>query len=187
MERQATKTVQPSAVGDVVDVARHTWWKAAPLAIMWLTFGIPCLMTAAVIVYIASTESTEWFFGFIAILPFLFGWMGLTSAIYWLRTAFQTGYHFRAGPGGLSVRVPGGTTRFGLGLEIFDFEVNWQQVKRCYPYLRTINGITSESAIVVEGDSGWEAHIHTAHFAESRDTIADNIAQAAQLGQRQSA
>lgn len=176
-----------SSVGPVVDVARHTWWKALFLALLWSVVGVPCLMTAAVVVYIACTEKTEWFMPLIALLPLLFGWGFLASGLYWARTAFQSGYHFRAGNGGLSVRVPGSTRRFGFGIDLLDFEVPWKDVKRCYPFLRTINGITSESAIVLEGEAGWVARIHTAHFAESRDTIASNIAQAAKLSERQSA
>lgn len=176
-----------SSVGPVIDVARHSWWKALFLGAIWSVIGVPCLMTAAVILYIACTEKTEWFLPLTALPMLLFGWCFVASALYWFRTAFQGGYYFRAGHGGLAVRVPGTTKRFGLGINLLDFDVPWKDIKRCYPFLRTINGITSESAIIVEGEAGWKARIHTAHFFEARDTIAGNIAQAAKLPERQSA
>lgn len=172
-----------SAVGDVIDVATPASWKAIALGLMWLMEGV--LATFAGVLLLCSpwlTPGDFLDFWIIGILPLLFGLGCLGMAIHRFRAAFQLDRYFRAGPGGVMIRAPapGGLSvlLLGLGYRVHEHHLRWDEVKTWYPYLSTINGISSGSDIVIEPISGGRITIPTYLFSESRATIAANITRA---------
>jgi hypothetical protein len=100
-------------------------------------------------------------------------WVGLRAAVFRWRAAFEPNCYFRAGRGGIAIRVPRDAGPF-FPYEMIETEVTWSAVTKWYPYLHTINFLPSESAVVFETTSG-KLTIDDFHFKESRRRIVANI------------
>jgi hypothetical protein len=175
-----------SSIGNLVDVATRGSWKAIILGLIWLLLG-----SAPTTLLVIALSAINWersrgineITGMmipIAAGCALVAWFLLATAVRRFRAAFEPGCYLRAGPAGLSFRVPGAATLSSLlfGYWIKERHLRWDEVRTWYPYLSTINGIPSESAIVVEPVRGGRITISTMYFSESRRRIGDDITRA---------
>ena len=82
--------------------------------------------------------------------------------------------------------MPYGRITFGtalLGWRPLRLTIAWSEVRRYYPFVRTINGIPSESEIRIAFDRAGgardcEVGVPTIYFSESRDAIMHKIGEA---------
>ena len=172
-----------SDVGSLVDVATRSAWKAIILGLFWLPLAGASACGSVVALLAIHWERSRGINEITGLMiPMAAGgalvaWLLLATAVRRLRAAFEPGCYLRAGPGGMSFRVPGAATLSSLlfGYRIKERNLRWDEVRAWYPYLFTINGIPSASAIVIETARGGTIKIPTMYFSESRRRIADNM------------
>lgn len=139
-------------------------------------FGAP----GGVLVYIALTEGNEDRWTLLGIGA-VFSLLGLLTLFASLRRFGVVGHQqvrIDAGPGGIRLVVPespgiGGFFRLTFALKTY--ELTWGEVAKWYPYLRTVNGIPTESALIFEGQSGWRVNANTMFYGASRGTLVARI------------
>lgn len=193
--------VRPSDVGDVVDVATWAPHKAINTFVLTLVF---CAVAAAGAVIVWDPEifleaepkemaefraDYAWAFqvgvGFLGVLAYWF----LAVAVSSLVVFFYPSYYFRAGPGGLSVRVPNGpcVTTLGFTVNVLEFDMPWEEIERwwivekrpvgslsrsCYQYLPYVN---------VKPVDGRKMEVPTDYFRESPNIIVSKIHDAQEM------
>ena len=178
-----------SSVGSVVDVATPSTRKLRLLGFVW---ALTTLFPLAIINYaifdaitsddgLLSTGHPLHLIG-LALMPFL-TWFSLGSAIQRFQAASNEERYFRVGPGGVSVSLPddGAGATFSFSSRSVNFDLPWDQVKTWYPYIQSMNFITTERSIVFETLKGEKVKIKTYHFAEKQKEIAERIDRARSL------
>lgn len=176
-----------SRVGEVFNAATCGPLKGCLLGLLWCCVAAPCMLVVAAAVHAVVWEVSNGkqeisgLMGGLGVLFGLIGWMALAAAVRRFRAAFAKQSYLRAGRGGLSFCLPGPPTFSSLlfGFKMRHNNLAWNDIQTWYPYKRTINGLPSESAIVVKTIRGEKISIPTFLFRESRATIAKQIAQAA--------
>jgi hypothetical protein len=128
-----------SVVGPVVDVAHHNRAGAAELsrqkvlpATFLLMIGLLCLVVGATGAAAAEDLAKEYGFWLgaaaVGLVFGAIGWLFFILAVYWRRCAGEQGAYLRAGPGGLSVRVPA-PPGLALSYKLLEVDLPWQQIK----------------------------------------------------------
>lgn len=153
-----------SSVGLVVDVARRSRAKLLIGSCLWALTGPPLAIGAFELVSSYGAHIVVAVMAGIVVLC-----VGLLAAVSRWCAAFEPNCYFRAGRGGISIRVP----RI-FPYEMIETDVPWSAVTKWYPFLHTINFVPIESAVVFETTSG-KLTIEDCHFKESRRRIVANI------------
>jgi hypothetical protein len=164
-----------SSVGLVIDVARHSRTRLLISSCLCALTGPPLAVGAFGLL---SSQGLPIVVAVIAAIVVL--WASLLGAVSRFRAAFEPNCYFRAGRGGISLRVPGTATPF-FTYKMIETDVPWRAVTKWYPYLHTINVAPIESAVVVETTSS-KLTIEDCHFKESRRRIVANIQEALKTG-----
>jgi hypothetical protein len=184
-----SSAIYDSPVGPVVDVATKGKFGGIFRGCAWLMVGgalaiVPGVFVSDAIELLqmqrpgAQVSVCLAIFSFMALVyPF---W---ATAVRRFRAAFETDCYFRAGSGGLSVRLPGKARLLALllGYTTDEYYLPWAAVKQWYPYSAYgFWGIPfiMERSIIVEMETGGSLHLHTYFFSESNQRIADNIRRA---------
>jgi hypothetical protein len=173
------------AVDGFIDVSTHGSSKCVAIGIIWLIFALGggAVLWAAVSAIIWEHER-----GLKDVTGIMIGmgagsalvtWLLLALAVRRFRAAVQHDCFLRSGPAGVWFRIPGSLKWSTLlfGYRMMQCYLPWEEVTKWYPYLRTINGIPSESEIVFETIRGTY-RIPTMYFLESRQEIANAIGRA---------
>jgi len=186
--REGDHTFYLASVGHVVDVATPTAGKPRALGFFWALMGLfPLVIINYLIVAVLTGETlignsrhSLVGLGGLALVP-LFGWYAFGCAIQRFHAASQQRRYFRAGPGGIAVCVPDDSlkTTFLFSFKAWEFDVPWDQVRTWYPFIRSVNGISTERSIVFETLDGKKISVKTYNFKETHKQIAENIRQAA--------
>jgi hypothetical protein len=173
-----------------IDVATHGSAKTVAIGIIWL---IPALGLGAVSWAAVSAIIWEHERGLNDVTGIMIGmgagsallaWLLLATAVRRFRAGVQHDCFLRSGPAGVWFRIPGSLKWSALlfRYRMLQCYLPWEEMTKWYPYLRTINGIPSESEIVFETVRGTY-RIATMYFRQSRQEIANAIGRAALGGQ----
>lgn len=165
--------IHQSTVGPVIDVAHHQMCAGG----CFLFLGGAALMALAILLVIVGFErgAPEWSFWLVFALFFLLGWGVLSSGSYWLRSGFGRSYYFRAGRGGISVRIPGSYTLLGLSYHVIQFDLPWADIRVCQPHRFLVNGLEMESYLDLETARGGSFRVYGWHFREELSEIVENL------------
>lgn len=176
-----------SSVGETIDVATPYALKLRLLALVW---GLGALFFGFLISYffylpLMGKETgidTGTTIACLVLMP-LFLWFCLGNAVIRIRASLVRGRYFRAGPGGISVRLPETTLSASLRFKmtIIQLDLPWEKVKTWYPFTSAHQGIVTERSIVFELHKNKRIAIPTFHFREKQKEIAANVARAQTL------
>lgn len=168
-------------------VATYCRWKSALQACWEIPFALMALVVALgvvpyfVAVEVVGREHGSWMLLIMGIMPLLIGGFSLTSGVRGARAAFEKDCWLKAGPEGISCRVPGNARRsawyFGYDLE--ERFVPWTDVTRWYEHVSKVNGIPMSRRLVFETKRGRNLTLEGVYFSESIDRISGNISAAA--------
>jgi len=123
--------------------------------------------------------------GFLGLLAYWCLAVALSSLIVF----FHPSYYFRAGPGGLSVRVPNGPclSTLGLTVNLLEFDMPWDEIQRWWIVEeRPLGGVSRScysypSFVNVKTFAGEEFSIPTEYFRESPNIIVSKITDAQEM------
>ena len=163
------------------DVATLTTWKAALSGIFQLIVGAALLwFSVTSLGYAVGGYRIDWWFTFLSLSLLLMGWFFFATGVRRVREAFDKSFYVRAGPEGLSFRIPEGTwSSLLLGYRIIEEALPWAMVSRYYPYSASMNGVPMASEVRVETLTKGRFSIPSLYIVGSRDQMADKLRAAA--------
>jgi hypothetical protein len=182
MTGQAVGSSLNSGLGKVSDVGHYVRWKAISSGIFNLLLGGAFLGFGAFFLYLTQAEPALSSLWFVAVLPMLFGWLIFSmTAVPALRAGCQSGCYFRAGPGGLSLRIPVVKTLEAvllvLGVKVVEYDLRWEQVKS-YEVFVYSTSFGSSYSILIRLNDGTNIWVPEQYFAETAGAMVANITRA---------
>lgn len=163
-------------------VARYCRWKSALSACWQIPIGLAAVAVALILVpyfvaiEVVGREGGSWGLLVMGLMPLLIGWLSLTEGVRKAQAAFEKDFWLKAGPEGLSFRLPGPSR---AGTLYFTYDVvhrvlAWRDVIEWYPYVMKVNGIPTYRKIIVV-TAGGRIDIEGGYFEESVPEIVANI------------
>ncbi len=154
-------------------VATYCRWKNTLIACWEIPFGVVCLAIALVLVpyfvavEVVGREGGSWALLLIGLMPLLFAWLALKDGIKSARAAIDANGWLKAGPDGISFRLPPDEER----------TVAWRDIVKWYEHVTRVNGIPTARKIMFETRNGTY-QVPGSYFSEPVTRILDNIVDA---------
>jgi hypothetical protein len=170
-------------------VATYCRWKSAALASWQIPFALMALVVALgvvpyfVAVEVVGREHGSWMLLIVGIMPLLIGGLSLASGVRAARAAFEKDCWLKAGPEGISCRVPENTRRsaWSFAYDLEERFVPWADVDKWYEHVSRVNGIPMSRRLVFRTKRGPNLTLEGVYFSESIDQISSHISEAARL------
>lgn len=162
------------------DVATYGGWKLPASALGNLLMGLAALGAVAALVFFISQETAAGKASYgvliIGIFPLGFGWLLLAQAVRRFREIAESGCFLRAGPEGLSLRLPGAARRSSLWLayDMWEYNFGWDEVGSISLSLEW-----DYSRNLLIDARGGRLELEGVYFKEPARAILDNIREAA--------
>jgi hypothetical protein len=158
------------------DVATYFRWKFLLEAAVRIPIGLLLLFVAFYVVpvmigdEVAQGHASWGALGF-AIFPLLLGFAIFSSGVRRIHAAVLRNCWFKAGPEGISFRLPYKSRPQTLFLtcKITEFTIPWKDVRKMYPLQYKVNGMPFGRALVLETRQG--RFNFGGYFKESPDAI----------------
>lgn len=154
-------------------VASYCRWKNALIACWEVPCGLLCLALGLglvpyfVAVEVVGRQGGSWALLLLAAVPLLFAWVLLPDGVSSARAALDKDGWLKAGPEGVSFRLPPGGERV----------IAWREITDWYPRVTKVNGVPMASRLVLETRTET-IQLSGAYFREPIAKIIDNIVDA---------
>jgi hypothetical protein len=175
-------TVWDSAVGKVVDVATYSPSKLYRRAIGWMFVAAGMFLSAVAGWFELSKPHADELVGIclymtVSLFP-------LATGVRRLMAASEKDCYFRAGPGGISVRIPGFPTLSSLTFryKMAQFDIPWSAVRQWRPHILRINFILFAWWIeFIDNTDHFIANIPMFFFSQSYKQVVEKITEASKM------